>query len=165
MTLFWSHPNNGDLNVRSYVAYYKDVAIVEMNRTGIPASIKLAQAILESNAGTSRLAVEGKNHFGIKCKSYWKGLRILHQDDDYDDEGVLLNSCFRAYGTPLEGYIDHSNFLKESILYEDLIRSDIRDYKIWAKALQQYGYATDSHYGERIIQIIEKYQLGRYDIL
>ena len=102
-----------------YIDEYKDLAIAEMMRSGIPASITLAQALHESNNGTSNLAKEANNHFGIKCKSYWKGEKYAHKDDDYKN-GELINSCFRAYPSHVESFIDHSNFLMHSDNYVEL---------------------------------------------
>ena len=111
---FVGHPKtaNEEALVWSYIDKYRDLAIAEMYRTGIPASIILAQGLHESNNGQSSLATEANNHFGIKCKSYWVGMTYYHKDDDYDRKGKIKDSCFRAYGSALESYVDHSNFLK-----------------------------------------------------
>ena len=141
------------------------MAIVEMHRTGVPASIKLAQAVLESDSGRSGFALSSNNHFGIKCKSYWIGRKYYHKDDDVNSRGVLVESCFRAYNQVMDSYVDHSNFLRNSPNYQDLFRLGNTDFKAWANGLQNSGYATDNTYGDKLIRIIENYQLGRYDLL
>jgi hypothetical protein len=129
-----------------------------MMRSGIPASITLAQGILESGAGLSVLAREGNNHFGIKCHKNWKG-RTVTMDDDRKGE------CFRAYDTPEESFIDHSDFLRYRDRYKFLFDLDRSDYKGWAYGLKKAGYATDKKYPEKLIQYIEKYNLTQYDTL
>ena len=153
------------VRVEHYIENHKDIAMVEMRRTGIPASIKLAQAILESRYGTSSFAKESNNHFGIKCKQYWKGHKYYHKDDDNDKNGNLIKSCFRAYDHVWDSYIDHSNFLQGSIYYEPLFRIDKKNYKDWALSLQREGYATDKAYAHKLINIIEKHKLFRFDSL
>ena len=148
-----------------YITTYKDVAIAEMNRVGIPASIKLAQAILESNKGQSNLAKQSNNHFGIKCKEYWKGGTYFHKDDDRNEQGQLIKSCFRAYPRVMDSYVDHSNFLKSSPQYWWIFKIDKKDYKRWAEAIQMNGYATDPSYASKMVGIIEKYELNQYDKL
>lgn len=101
---------NADIAANDYIEKYKELAVVEMYRTGIPASITLAQGLHESNYGTSKLALEANNHFGIKCKSYWTGKTYYYKDDDYNKNGQLTESCFRAYNSDLDSYIDRSNF-------------------------------------------------------
>lgn len=147
----------------SYIDEYKDLAIAEMYRTGIPASITLSQGLHESTNGTSRLAVEANNHFGIKCKSYWVGAKFYHKDDDLDTSGNLLESCFRAYGNSLESYVDHSNFLVNSRHYKELFTFDKTDYISWAYGLKRCGYATDEQYPEKLINKINQYSLYQYD--
>ena len=147
----------------AYIEHFKPLAITEMNRTGIPASIKLAQAIHESNAGQSKLSTRSNNHFGIKCKSYWQGATYYHIDDDYDDRGVLIKSCFRSYDAPIDSYIDHSNFITESTQYGHLVQTCGKDYKKWAHSLQILGYASDAHYADKLINIVESYQLDLLD--
>ncbi len=156
-------PSKIDNAAYSYVDQYKALAVVEMYRCGIPASITLAQALHESGVGSSDLAIHANNHFGIKCKSYWNGKTYNHVDDDYDDDGNLIKSCFRAYDLVLDSYIDHSNFLKQSVRYEELFSIDKRDYKSWAHGLKRCGYATDNNYAKKLINNIEKYQLYLYD--
>ena len=149
----------------NYIAVYKDIAIAEMHRMKIPASIKLAQAIHESQSGQSHLARNSNNHFGIKCKEYWKGYTYFHKDDDLDAKGNLIKSCFRAYGEVIESYVDHSNFLVNSTHYAVLFQLSKYDYKGWAYGLQKCGYATDPNYAEKLIKIIENEGLARYDYL
>ncbi len=146
-----------------YINQYKELAIAEMHRTGIPASITLAQGMHESNYGGSSLATQAHNHFGIKCKSYWRGQTYYHKDDDYDKKGKLLESCFRAYNDAVESYIDHSNFLKFSANYTWMFKLDKTNYKAWAFGLKNSGYATDPKYAEKLIKIISTYQLHKFD--
>ena len=153
---------NGD-HKTAYIEYYSPIAVAEMNRTGIPASIKLAQGMHESGAGTSKLSTSSNNHFGIKCKTHWLGETYFHKDDDYDKSGTLVESCFRAYKSPVDSYIDHSNFIINSIHYSRLIEICGKDYKQWAYGLQNMGYATDPKYADKLIKIIESHQLYRFD--
>ena len=138
----------------NYIDEYKDIAIEQQRRHGIPASITLAQGLLESQAGQSRLATAGNNHFGIKCTG-WAGDTIRHDDDE-------LQECFRSYASAAESYNDHSLFLKRK-RYEPLYALDITDYKGWAQTLKKCGYATDPKYPEKLINIIETYELFQYD--
>lgn len=140
----------------AYIQKYCKIAMREMNDYGIPASITLAQGILESAAGTSRLAVQANNHFGIKCHNDWSGEKIYHDDDK-------RNECFRKYERAEESFIDHSQFLKDRARYSFLFELDKTDYKAWAKGLKQAGYATDPNYPNRLITLIEKYELYKYD--
>jgi flagellum-specific peptidoglycan hydrolase FlgJ len=153
------HPDS----TSQYIETYKYLAIDEMNRTGIPASIILAQAIVESNSGTSELAIHANNHFGIKCKSYWRGSTYYHKDDDRNGKGVLIESCFRKYDHTTASFIDHSNFLVNTLHYRPLFNYARTDYKKWAQGLKQCGYATDKKYAEKLIKEIEKNQLQEYD--
>jgi flagellum-specific peptidoglycan hydrolase FlgJ len=146
-----------------YIESHLPLAIKEQKRSGIPVSIKLAQAFIESNGGTSVLAHRANNHFGIKCKSYWTGPRYFYTDDDRDSDGNLIPSCFRMYGTTSESFEDHSNFLMNSDRYNELFTYDRSDYKKWANGLSQCGYATDSRYANKLIEVIEKYELQQYD--
>lgn len=139
-----------------YIQNYQVLAIKEMNRSGIPASIKMAQACLESDDGNSRLANISNNHFGIKCKSDWNGQYVLFDDDE-------KNECFRKYSTVEESYTDHTNFLLNNSRYAFLFSFSPTDYKSWAKGLKTAGYATDRHYPERLVKIIEEYELYRLD--
>lgn len=147
----------------AYIQTYSELAIVEMNRSGIPASITLAQGILESQNGASKLAQNANNHFGIKCKKYWQGETYYHQDDDYDDNGKLIQSCFRAYDSVIDSYVDHTNFLKQSANYQELFSYSKTDYYNWAIGLKKCGYATDPQYGHKLVKIIEQKNLAQYD--
>ncbi len=147
----------------NYIAAHKDIAVAEMHRKGIPASIKLAQAIHESRSGRSSLALSSNNHFGIKCKTYWKGKTHFHKDDEFNDDGVLIPSCFRAYEKVIDSYVDHSNFLSQHSHYAGLFLLSRDDYKSWATGLQKSGYATDPDYAQKLIYIIEKEGLSKYD--
>ncbi len=147
----------------SYIDQYKELAIAEMHRTGIPASITLAQGMHESQFGKSALATKANNHFGIKCKKYWKGQTYYHKDDDFNKKGELINSCFRAYNDAVESYIDHSNFLKFSSNYMWMFKLSKSDYKGWAYGLKNSGYATDKQYANKLIRIIETYELSTFD--
>jgi len=129
-----------------------------MQRAGVPASITMAQGILESSDGNSRLARLGNNHFGIKCKSDWKGKSML-ADDDAPDE------CFRAYDSPEESYKDHSQFLRSNWRYHELFELDITDYKGWAKGLRKAGYATNKSYHTILINLIERHELYKLDLM
>ncbi|NBC06911.1 MAG: LysM peptidoglycan-binding domain-containing protein [Bacteroidetes bacterium] len=151
-----------------YIDRYKEIAIREMERAGIPASIKLAQGLLESGAGTSDLARRANNHFGIKCGGNWEGKTYYKKDDDYDDRGELIESCFRDYRNPESSYIAHSEFLRDpnkQYRYGFLFRLDPTDYKAWARGLKRAGYATSATYAIKLIDIIERYELHRYDRL
>lgn len=139
----------------SYIDQYKDIAIREMNQYGIPASIKLAQALLESANGNSYLAKEANNHFGIKCGGIWKGKSIAKDDDNPND-------CFRVYDNVEDSYRDHSQFLLRK-RYEKLFTLDKNDYKGWAYGLKEAGYATNSRYPELLIDLIERYDLKKFD--
>ncbi|MFZ2897925.1 MAG: glucosaminidase domain-containing protein [Saprospiraceae bacterium] len=159
----------GQMEVQmSYIDNYKEIAIQEMDRAGVPASIKLAQALLESNAGQSELAQRANNHFGIKCGSDWQGKTYHKEDDDYDEQGKLVKSCFRSYRRPEESFVAHSEFLrdpKKEWRYGFLFRLDPLDYKSWATGLKKAGYATSATYDQKLISIIERYQLFQYDRL
>lgn len=154
---------NPDIAAREYIEMYKDLAVVEMYRTGIPASITLAQGLHESHYGTSRLAKVANNHFGIKCKNYWTGKTYYQKDDDINREGELIESCFRAYTSDIDSYVDRSNFLMESPRYKVLFGYDRKDYLAWAYGLKACGYATDANYATKLIDKIEKYQLNVFD--
>ena len=133
-----------------------------MMRTNVPASIKLAQGLLESGAGTTDLALNANNHFGIKCANDWTGPGYNKKDDDFKD-GRLIESCFRAYESAVQSYVDHSNFLMGNKLYASLFEYDHADYESWAYGLKRCGYATDSKYAQKLINKIEDYQLYEYD--
>lgn len=150
-----------------YVEKYAAIAISEMQRTGIPASIKLAQAVLESNAGQSILAIKANNHFGIKCGNDWGGKTFYREDDDRDDRGRLIKSCFRQFSSSQESYIAHSEFLRDpnkSYRYGSLFKLRSDDYRAWAKGLLNSGYATNPKYAQLLIKIIDDYQLYKYDV-
>lgn len=152
--------------VQDYIQTHKALAVAEMHRTGIPASIKLAQGMLESNWGRSELARKANNHFGIKCGGAWKGETFYREDDDRNKRGKIIPSCFRAFDSVTESYIAHSEFLtdpKKEYRYGHLFKLDITDYKGWAKGLRKSGYATDKKYPKKLIQLIEKYDLHQYD--
>lgn len=140
---------------KEFIRKYKHIAIQEMERTGIPASITLAQGIFESGCGMSQLSQQANNHFGIKCHD-WEG-PTFHMDDDAEDE------CFRKYDNPEQSWIDHSEFLISRPRYADLFKIPSTDYKAWAKGLKAAGYATNPQYAERLINIIEEEQLYLYD--
>ncbi|SEA93027.1 glucosaminidase domain-containing protein [Pedobacter hartonius] len=150
-----ANPNFTDFTTLSYIEAFKGVAIEEMNTYGIPASITLAQGIIESGSGNSSLAKYANNHFGIKCTSEWKG-KAYYKDDDKS------NDCFRVYKDARESYKDHSEFLKRK-RYGALFELDKNDYVNWAKGLRQAGYATNPKYPDMLINTIEKYQLHQYD--
>ncbi len=148
--------NDGNtLTATDYIDRYKDIAVEEMKKNGIPASITLAQGLLESGNGNGTLAREANNHFGIKCNVDWMGPTI-RKDDDAPQE------CFRVYDNPEESYRDHSEFLKRK-RYARLFELDRNDYKGWAYGLKQAGYATNPRYAELLIGIIERYGLDEYD--
>ena len=146
----------------SYINQHKDLAIQEMYRSGIPASITLAQAIHESAWGRGTLAMNSNNYFGIKCKDYWTGPTYYIEDDDKVD-GELVKSCFRVYESVENSFVDHSNFLRDNPRYRKLFTYRLTDYRSWAKGLQECGYATDPKYAEKLIRTIERYQLYVYD--
>ena len=153
---------------QAYINKYKNIAIREMERAGIPASIKLAQGLLESGAGTSYLARKANNHFGMKCGSSWTGRKVYRKDDDYDEFGRLQKSCFRGYKSAEESYIAHSEFLRDprkEHRYGFLFRYPVTDYKRWARGLKRSGYATSATYDTKLIRIIESYELYRFDRL
>jgi hypothetical protein len=141
---------------REYIETYKEFAIREMQRSGIPASITIAQGCLESDNGNSLLAQKSNNHFGIKCKSDWKGPRVYQNDDEQ-------NECFRKYRTVFESYVDHTDYLQQTPRYAYLFKLSNKDYNAWANGLKAAGYATDPNYPVRLIKIIEDEGLQRFD--
>ncbi len=145
---------NEDIYV--YIQEFKSIVQKNMKAYGIPASITMAQGILESGAGFGRLAKEANNHFGIKCHADWQGESITHDDD-------ALQECFRKYKDPKESYKDHSDFLKNRPRYLELFSLEKGDYKAWAIGLKKAGYATDPTYPEKLISLIERYELNRLD--
>ena len=144
--------------VIEYINNYKELAIEEMQRTGIPASIKLAQGIHETSAGTSDLVRRSNNHFGLKCKSEWTGMTVKHTDD-------APNECFRKYESSRDSYKDQSNYLKNSPRYASLFELDPTDYKAWAFGLKKAGYATNPKYSQVLIKLIEEYDLQDYTMI
>ncbi|SHF73974.1 Flagellum-specific peptidoglycan hydrolase FlgJ [Mariniphaga anaerophila] len=140
-----------------YILRYQLLAIEEMGRSGIPASIKMAQAVLESGNGNSELSRKSNNHFGIKCKRSWTGKRVYYDDDEKGE-------CFRKYKSVEESYIDHTNFLMSNPRYAFLFTLPPTDYKGWAKGLKEAGYATARHYDKSLIKIIEDNQLYKLDL-
>ena len=138
-----------------YIEKYKELAIEEMERSGIPASITLAQGLLESNNGNSTLAIKSNNHFGIKCHT-WKGKKVYHDDD-------AKGECFRKYKSVKESYRDHTDYLMNNPRYTFLFAYSYTDYKSWAKGLKRAGYATASHYSDMLIKIIIDNNLHQYD--
>ena len=139
-----------------YIRKYQLLAISEMSRSGIPASIKMAQACLESGDGNSTMARESNNHFGIKCKGNWTGGRSFHDDDEN-------NECFRKYDRVEDSYIDHTNFLMSQDRYNSLFQISSTDYVAWARGLKKAGYATDPAYDRKVIEIIEEFKLWQLD--
>jgi flagellum-specific peptidoglycan hydrolase FlgJ len=145
-----------------YIEDFKGLALEQMRTHGVPASVILAQAVVESDAGRSVLATRANNHFGIKCKSWWEGAKYYYADDDRAASGQLLPSCFRLYDSAEESFADHSAFLKGSERYASLF-SPGNDYRAWATGLQQCGYATNPRYAMRLIQVIEQFNLHELD--
>ncbi len=142
--------------IDAYVQSHKNIAIAEMNRSGIPASVTLAQGILETAAGTSPLYLRSNNNFGIKCKSNWNGKFTYHDDD-------AKGECFRVYDNDSLSYVDHSNFLKTALRYSFLFELDKTDYKGWAIGLRKAGYATNPSYASILIKHIEENNLQQFD--
>ncbi|MFO7574045.1 MAG: glucosaminidase domain-containing protein [Bacteroidales bacterium] len=142
--------------VKEYIERYAGIAVSEMNRTGVPASIKLAQGMIESDHGRSRLARVANNHFGIKCHSDWRGPGIYHDDD-------RRNECFRKYNSPEQSFLDHSDFLVNGSRYKSLFSLKTTDYKGWARGLQKAGYATNPAYANMLIRKIEENMLYNFD--
>lgn len=144
--------------VQEYINTYRQLAIDEMQRSGVPASITLAQGIHETEAGRSELVLKSNNHFGIKCKSAWTGDKVYHDDD-------ASGECFRAYSNPADSYRDHSDFLRGSDRYAFLFRLSPTDYKGWAYGLKKAGYATNIKYSQILIKLIETYNLQQYTLI
>jgi flagellum-specific peptidoglycan hydrolase FlgJ len=145
-----------DEKIKNYIDKFSRIAEVEMNKHGIPASITLAQGILESGAGEGRLALIGNNHFGIKCHQQWKGEKMYHDDDKKGE-------CFRVYKDASISYRDHSEFLNTRTRYDFLFELKKNNYKDWAKGLKKAGYATDPKYPDKLISLIERYDLYKFD--
>jgi LysM repeat protein len=148
-----------------YIRVFSEIAISEMNRTGIPASIIMAQGMLESRFGQSDLAKSAKNHFGIKCHNDWHGSKYYHNTKEYKNKEGFKNEvhCFRVYDNPEQSYIDHSDFLVNRENYRFLFSSKNTDYKYWANGLSKAKYATDPSYANKLIELIEQHQLQKYD--
>ncbi len=147
---------NKRISRTEYIEKYKSIAIEKMRKTGIPASITLAQACLESDDGNSWLAKEANNHFGIKCGSNWNGEKVYKDDDNPND-------CFRKYASVADSYEDHSAYLLNSRRYASLFQINTKDYKAWARGLKDAGYATNPQYAELLIKIIEDFELYQFD--
>jgi len=145
-----------DIDIQKYIALYKNLAQREMKEYGIPASITIAQGILESQAGKSELAIRANNHFGVKCHKTWRGSSYLYDDDE-------LQECFRKYDNPEKSYVDHSKFLAHRKRYAFLFKLPKTDYKAWAKGLKKAGYATDPNYPDKLIYLINKFNLTELD--
>jgi len=154
----FAQPPEYKMSRDEYIDKFKDDAVKEMLTHGVPASITLSQAMLESANGNSDLAMYANNHFGIKCHVGWDGMTFYKDDDE-------KNECFRKYNTVLESYTDHSDFLKTRDRYKGLFELKVTDYKGWSHGLKSAGYATDPGYGNKLIQIIEKYNLQELDKL
>lgn len=146
-----------NISTQQYIATYKDIAINEMHTSGIPASITLAQGVLETQSGNGWLVQNSNNHFGIKCKNNWTGATVNYDDD-------ARQECFRKYNTAAESYRDHSTFLKNNPRYSFLFQFQSEDYKSWAYGLKQAGYATSKTYPQQLIKIIEDYNLQQYTL-
>ena len=147
---------SSDERKKWYIKTYSKIATEQMNKYKIPASIILAQGIVESGAGASNLALRSNNHFGIKCHQDWSGKKVYHDDDK-------KNECFRKYKNPIESYKDHSEFLTTRGRYSFLFRLPIKDYVGWSEGLSKAGYATDPKYPEKLIGVIERYNLWKFD--
>ncbi|CAL1516646.1 glucosaminidase domain-containing protein [Chitinophaga sp. MM2321] len=147
-----------NMSTQQYITTYKKIAMEEMQRSGVPAAIKLAQGILETRSGNGTLCLQSNNHFGIKCKNTWTGKTIKYDDD-------ASQECFRVYESALESYRDHSDFLRSNPRYSFLFQFDADDYKSWAYGLKQAGYATSPTYPQQLIKIIEDNNLQRYTLI
>lgn len=151
-------PSTVSVSAQDYIRRYKDLAVSEMIRTGVPASITLAQGMVESDYGRSTLARTSNNHFGIKCHDDWKGPHVRYHDD-------RRNECFRKYSRPEDSFIDHSDFLRYRTRYSDLFSIPVTDYKGWARGLKKAGYATNPDYANMLIRKIEEHDLQYFDRL
>jgi flagellum-specific peptidoglycan hydrolase FlgJ len=156
--LSWTRPQKSEVITR-----FSAFAIEEMHMYGIPASIKIAQAIVETNWGQSPLALHANNYFGIKCKETWDGPTFMHPDDDRDAKGKIIPSCFRAYDGMQSSFRDHSIFLSTRRYYTDLFKLSKTDYIGWAHGLKKSGYASDPKYAQKLIMVIEQYDLAMFD--
>ena len=153
----WLHAQSTE-DIVAYIGAYKDLAVIEEQRNGVPASITLAQGIHETMAGKSDLVLKSNNHFGIKCKDNWNGDKVYHDDDAHQE-------CFRSYPSAAESYSDHSRFLKSAPRYAFLFALDPEDYKGWAYGLKKAGYATNIRYSQILIKLIEDYNLQQYTLV
>jgi LysM repeat protein len=156
--LFINLFSQSSLVVKNYIEEFKAVAIEEMQRTGVPAAITLAQGIHETSAGQSPLVIKSNNHFGIKCKSDWQGPSVFHDDD-------ARGECFRKYTSPFDSYKDHSDFLATRSHYAFLFKLDPTDYEAWAYGLKKAGYATNPKYPQILIKLIRDYHLDDYTLI
>ena len=157
-TFLFANHVSAQINIRkAYIQEFSQIAVDEMNRSGIPASITLAQGILESGNGQSELARKSNNHFGIKCHATWEGKKVFHDDDSQGE-------CFRAYDNPKHSYEDHTDFLVRGSRYEFLFELELTDYRGWARGLKKAGYATAPDYADKLIRIIEDENLHRFDL-
>jgi len=156
-TLICTNASAQRTSVEEYIEQFRETAMNEMKRSGVPASITLAQGILESESGNSELVKKSNNHFGIKCKSNWGGESVTHDDD-------AAGECFRAYTNASESYRDHSDFLRVNKRYSALFDLDPADYAGWAKGLKKAGYATNPRYPDLLIKYIEQYELQQYSL-
>jgi LysM repeat protein len=154
--VLFAQPAERRITRSEYIDKYKEDAIQEMHHSGVPASITLAQGILESGDGNSPLALYANNHFGIKCHTTWKGETFIMDDDE-------KNECFRKYNSAYESFKDHSEFLTSRSRYAALFELNITDYKGWARGLKEAGYATNPKYADLLIALIEKHELNQYD--
>ena len=151
-----AQPKNSRMTPEEYIETFKEAALIDMSKTGVPASITMAQGMYESDYGNSPLALNANNHFGIKCHVEWDG-PTYHQDDDAADE------CFRKYKSVQDSYDDHSGFLRSRDRYNSLFNLDITDYKGWAHGLKKAGYATNPQYASKLIDLIERFNLSELD--
>jgi len=166
LVIVWVLVVAGMMNLRAqmsangviYVNTYKVIAMAEMQRSGIPAAIILAQGLHETEAGTSELVKQSNNHFGIKCKDDWKGQVVYHDDDSRQE-------CFRSYASAADSYRDHSEFLRRSNRYAFLFDMDPTDYEGWAYGLRKAGYATNIRYSQILIKLIKDYNLQQYSLI
>lgn len=155
VSTFWAQKNDKIIQYIQKVSHY---AVIEMYRYKIPASVTMAQAIIESGAGTSDLAINANNHFGIKCHADWEGMNYIKDDEE-------VTECFRKYFSVEESFRDHSLFIVSRIKYAELFNLPIYDYKAWCYGLKDCGYATQKEYPEKLISVIEKYELYKLDHL
>lgn len=158
LPIFTQAQTKNDEAARAYIARYKDLAISEQKRTGMPAAIKLAQGLHETGAGSSLLATKANNHFGMKCKRTWTGETFAYTDDAPDE-------CFRKYPTAEESYRDQGNYLRSNPRYATCFATDVKDYKTWAAELRRAGYATNPKYAEKLTKTIEDYNLQQYTLM